>query len=1162
MRIKRYYLVLVVFLLATSLRAQQVALTGLRSLNHAGAFHGLRQDTAGNLYTLFDAHDGVRLLKLNAAGTQLLAQVQIGQAGDTGIALDLDAAGNVYVAGTSTSQGSITGTTGTAFPNRSDSTTNSFVARFTPALALQWLTFVGSGKTAVTAICVTTSTVYITGGIFAATLPVTSGGIQQAPAIGSSGNGFVEAFTSANGMLRYATYLTGANGDTSPAAIVADASGNTYIAGTTTATGYPTTAALVPVIRTVGTNVSGFVTELDPAGDGFLFSTFIPGTGIASIALDSGSLLLSGNIAAGLFPLSVPQTPIAPLLNYQTLVRLSLDGSSVESSTLLAPGTESVVTSGGSGSAWAYVSAQGGSVPPLLPVQPLESIGNAFALRAGADGRVDRVSRTGGLPVNNSAYASLPALAGGIAVAADGTVALAGSIQPTLSSALLNSVHYDLPLAQAPNTALPATVRDTLPLASCSGSACSGSAALLARLAPSATSPQLALSADDHPNLTLRNLGLTDASALQITASGYTVTTGCGPTLAPGAECSIALAGTAAGSITVGAANFPAFTTALPSTVRTANAIAVLPHELDFGIQTSASAAGLRILTVRNLSSTQQTFPSQTLNTSATGYTLRESSSTCTAAGDGVSKILSAGSTCTITLALAAGTDSGSDGAVTSHWQVGTTDVLITGYAQAAATSLSATTIDFGRQFTGGLRAPRYLYISNASDTGKGHATVSSTNAAFTITDECPFTLQPRSICRIALAYNATSSPSSDALSLAVDGATVTVLGETLPQPSINSAAANPNLTLSAAVLTFVTPVTVTTASNETQTVIIGNSGASAFALAMAVTGDFTFATDCPATLPGGATCKATLHFTPSQPGARQGLLSVTAGSSGPSYVELAGTGTAILPQNNGLYFGDIPLNTPAVQWLKVQQALVMAKAVSPDPSFRVLLVEDTGYGHGQPPASAFASTASGSCLNCYLGIEFLPTSVGTHVASIAFSSSTSGMATTVAVSGSGVPLMGLVLTPVLEDFGPVPVHSASASTVFQLQNATSATVQTTSVAVSGDFAIAGDATGGLVCASGASLQPGASCFIPSNFSLLRWEPGRARSRCKPPAATFPPRWQVRALTIRASASRPESYASTTFPGSRRPAKASRSPTLRHCPRSSAAQPPATPTSP
>lgn len=512
---------LIALLAASHLPAQQVTLAGLKSLNQAGAFHGLRQDAAGNLYTLFDAGDGVRLLKFGPSGTALLGEVRIGQLGDTGVALDLDPSGNIYVAGTSDSRGSVAGTSGTAFPSRAGTRTNSFVAKFTPALTLQWLTFCGAEPMAVTGISATANSVLITGSIFqvgdpANALPVTPGGIQQTPAPASTGDGFVESFTTAAGTLQYATYLTGANGATSPAAIVADSSGNAYIAGTTTATGFPTTAALVPVFRSTGGGVSGFVTELDAASVGFLFSTFVPGNGLTGIALDSsggGAILLSGDVAAGLFPLTEVQAPIAPLLHYQSAVRMALNGSSVLSSTLLAPGTDSAISAGLNGAEWVFESSQNATAP-LLPVAPVESIGNAFAMRINADGKVDRAARFGGLPTANSGYASLPATEAGVTVLPDGTVALAGTMMPTLSSSLLPTEHYDLPFVAAPNRALPSTVRDALPPSDCSGSACSGGAGLLATLAPDASAPSLALSADDLPNLTLRNLGTVTANNL------------------------------------------------------------------------------------------------------------------------------------------------------------------------------------------------------------------------------------------------------------------------------------------------------------------------------------------------------------------------------------------------------------------------------------------------------------------------------------------------------------------------------------------------------------------------------------------------------------------------------------------------------------------------
>ena len=159
--------------------AQSITQSGLRSINGQGRFRSLKADAAGNLYTLLDAGDGIRVVKMDSTATSILAETHLGQTGDQALALALDSAGSVYVTGTSLSSGSVTGTAGTAFPARSDSTTNSFLAKFTPALAEQWLTFLGSGRMAVTAVDATTTQAVVTGSIFTGTLPVTPNGIQH-----------------------------------------------------------------------------------------------------------------------------------------------------------------------------------------------------------------------------------------------------------------------------------------------------------------------------------------------------------------------------------------------------------------------------------------------------------------------------------------------------------------------------------------------------------------------------------------------------------------------------------------------------------------------------------------------------------------------------------------------------------------------------------------------------------------------------------------------------------------------------------------------------------------------------------------------------------------------------------------------------------------------
>jgi hypothetical protein len=469
---------------------QQLAFAGLRAIAGKGQFNSIQIDSTGNLYLLLDRKDGVRILKTDPGATQVYAQVQLGAAGDTGIAMALDPAGNVYVTGTTTS-GALSATSGVAFPARADSSTNSFVARFDSALNPVFVTYAGSGSMAATAIAATSNAVFITGSIFAATLPVTASAIIQTPAPGSNGNGFVECFNSSGNALLYSTYLSGYGGDTAPAAIAVDASGNPYITGYTTSSGYPTVAAVVPSI--IGT-ASGFLTKLSAVGDAIVFSTFIPGEGMTSIAMDRSSqnLLLSGSVALGGFPVTSVASPLVATM-YQAAIRMPLDGSTVLASTLLAPGTTSVIASAANGMAWA---AQPLSIP-LLSLPAISSIGNTAAFRISTQGTIDQSLRMGG--AGPGFTPTVPVTIASIASDASGQPIFAGNAAPTTSASLLATKTFDLPLSNSPTAALPSTVRDAmLPVGTNCGSLCTGSAAYLSKLSLTAGA-SLAISIDSAP---------------------------------------------------------------------------------------------------------------------------------------------------------------------------------------------------------------------------------------------------------------------------------------------------------------------------------------------------------------------------------------------------------------------------------------------------------------------------------------------------------------------------------------------------------------------------------------------------------------------------------------------------------------------------------------
>jgi len=211
-----------VTLQAQTTGAQQLALSGLYTSSFQGQFNAVQSDSSGNIYLVLDQRDGLRLLKLDPTATNVLAQIHLGAQGDIGLTLALDPAGNIYAAGTSTS-GQLSGTAGVAFPAPADTSVNSFVARFDSTLHEQFLTFTGSGRTAVASVAATSDAVFLTGSTFAASIPVTPSAIQQSPASGSTQNGFAARF-STTGQLVYQTYLTAFGGNTAPSSIAADSS--------------------------------------------------------------------------------------------------------------------------------------------------------------------------------------------------------------------------------------------------------------------------------------------------------------------------------------------------------------------------------------------------------------------------------------------------------------------------------------------------------------------------------------------------------------------------------------------------------------------------------------------------------------------------------------------------------------------------------------------------------------------------------------------------------------------------------------------------------------------------------------------------------------------------------------------------------------------------
>jgi len=223
------------------------------------------------------------VLKTDASANTILAQTQLGAAGDIGLAMTFDPSGNVYVTGTSTS-GLLTATSSAVFPNPIGSSVNSFVAKFDSSLNLNFLTFVAADEPQPPASPPPPTLVFVTGLIYGSGLPVTPAGIIQAPASGSMQNGFVEEVLGVwkDSALRHLPEWRNRRH-------LSNGHRGRYLRqlplwlDSLTASGYPTVAALIPRIVGAQGTTTGFLTRLTPAGDGITFSTFIPGPASARL---------------------------------------------------------------------------------------------------------------------------------------------------------------------------------------------------------------------------------------------------------------------------------------------------------------------------------------------------------------------------------------------------------------------------------------------------------------------------------------------------------------------------------------------------------------------------------------------------------------------------------------------------------------------------------------------------------------------------------------------------------------------------------------------------------------------------------------------------------------------------------------------------------------
>ncbi len=253
------------------------------------------------------------LVKLNSAGSSLLYSTLLGGGGtDRGSSVRVDNSGNAYLTGYSSSQDF---PTANAFQNSLGGSFDAFVARIdtnaSGAASLVFCSYLGgsSDDKGYGLALDSGNNLYVAGQTISTDFPLLN---PAQAAKGGNFDAFIAKITS-SGAKTYSTYL-GGGGDDRATGIAVNSAGNAYATGYTGSTNFPTA---IPLQISNGGGTDTFITKLNTAGDGLLYSTYLGGsanedftsttTFSGNIAVDStGNAYVTGYTASNNFPTLSP----------------------------------------------------------------------------------------------------------------------------------------------------------------------------------------------------------------------------------------------------------------------------------------------------------------------------------------------------------------------------------------------------------------------------------------------------------------------------------------------------------------------------------------------------------------------------------------------------------------------------------------------------------------------------------------------------------------------------------------------------------------------------------------------------------------------------------------------------------------------------------------
>ena len=325
--------------------------------------------TASPFQAAFGGNRDAFVTKLNAAGNTLVYSTYLGgENQEVGFRIAVDISGNAYVVGATRSTDF---PTASPFQPANAGNFDTFVTKLNAAgNVLVYSTYLGgSALDSGDGIAVDTSgNAYVTGCTQSTDFPTVS---PFQAAFDGARDIFVTKLNAAGNALVYSTYLGGSGNDES-FGIAVDASGNAYVTGVTGSTDFPTASPIQSAFG--GGTLDAFVTKLNAAGSGLVYSTYLGGSAdddSRGIAVDAaGNAYLAGFTGSPNFPTASPIQPANAGGTDAFVTKLNAAGNALVYSTYLG-GTESGRGIAVDASGNAYVTGQTNSTnfPTVNPFQ-------------------------------------------------------------------------------------------------------------------------------------------------------------------------------------------------------------------------------------------------------------------------------------------------------------------------------------------------------------------------------------------------------------------------------------------------------------------------------------------------------------------------------------------------------------------------------------------------------------------------------------------------------------------------------------------------------------------------------------------------------------------------------------------------------------------------